>query len=223
MKSNHYLLLGLILLATACSSDQEPKIYGSFFVRYMEQGRQMKAHANFYEGDTLASARPKTWTGGVAFLGSSMDARDLQGSGIRYVAERQMDFLTECVFRFTDEKGKMQELKMDACSMSQVGFKQPASKQAGLIFSYSGEKLKAGESIVFLLTDEQNQTKTLQFQGPQSSNEIVLTSDMAASVPLGKLQAYAVRTRKTEFKQGRFDHLMESEYYTKATAVEVTP
>jgi hypothetical protein len=223
MKFNQYLILGLVLLAAACSSDQEPKIYGSFFVRYMEQGRQIKAHANFYEGDTLATARPKTWTGGVAFLGSSMDARDLQGSGIRYVAERQMDFLSKCVFRFTDEKGKMQEVRMDACSMSQAEFKQPASKQAGLIFSYSGEKLKAGESIVFLLTDEQNQTKTLQFQGPQSSNEIVLTTDMAASVPLGKLQAYAVRTRKTELKQGRFDYLLESEYYTKATAIEVNP
>lgn len=223
MKSNLYFLLGVLLLAAACSSDQQPKIYGSFFVRYMEQGRHTRAHANFYEGDTLATASPKTWTGGVAFMGSSMDARDLRGSGIRYVAERQMDFMSEYVFRFNDEKGKMQEVKMNAISMEKAGFKEPVSKKAGLIFTYSGEKLKAGERIVLLLTDEQNQTQTLEFQGPQSSNDIILSNDMAASVPVGKLQAYAVRTGKTEFQQGRFDYLLESEYYTKATTVEVTP
>lgn len=223
MKLNFYLFLGCILLAAACSSDQQPKIYGSFFVRYMEQSRQIIAHASFYEGDTLATARPKIWTGGVAFLGSSMDARNLQGSGIRYVAERQMDFMSDCVFRFTDDKGKMQEIKMKAGSMAKAGFKEPVSKQSGLVFTYSGEKLKAGERIVLLLTDEQNQTQTLEFQGPQSSNDIVLSNDMATSVPLGKLQAYAVRTGKTELQQGRFDYLLESEYYTRTVVVEVKP
>lgn len=223
MKSNLCLLFSLFFLASACSSDQAPKVYGSLFVRYMEQNRIINAHATFYEGDTLATARPKTWAGGVSFLGSSMDMRDLQASGMRYVTERQMDFIPEYVFRFTDEKGKMQEVKMAAGSLAEVGFKEPVSKQAGLVFFYSGEQLKAGESIVFLLTDEQNQTQTLSFYGPLPSNEVVLTSDMAATVPLGKLQAYAVRTGKTEIRQGRFDYLLESEYYTRAVFVEVQP
>lgn len=223
MKFNLYLLLGVLLFAAACSSDQQPKIYGSFFVRYMEEERQIKAHANFYEGDTLAAARPKIWTGGVSFLGSSMDVRDLQGSGMRYTAERQMDFMSEYMFRFTDEKGKMQEIKMNAGSMAKAGFKEPVSKQAGLVFTYSGEKLKASESIVILLTDEQNQTQTIEFQGPQSSNDIILSNDTAASIPPGKWQMYAVRTGKTEMKQGRFDYLLESEYYTRTVVVEVNP
>ncbi len=224
MKYSAIAITAILFTALACrSGDSGPAIYGSFFVRYMESGRQLKANASFFEGDTLATARPKVWDGGVAFLGSAMDVRDLAGTELRYVAERQIDFLEEYAFRFSDDRGKIQELKAVVNRIDNLAFKAPASKQSGLIFTHGGPPLEKGENLILLISVPSGQTRTISLNGPQPGNEIILPADDAALLPAGKLQWYAVRRKKLEFKEGRFDYAVETEYYTAQTEVEVMP
>lgn len=224
MKYSAIAITVLFFAALACRSGESgPAIYGSFFIRYAEGGGQVKAIASFFEGDTIATATPKTWEGGVSFLGSAMESRNPIGAGLRYMTDRQVDFLNEFPFRFTDDTGKAHEVRIALDKLESPAFKAPASKQSGLIFTHGGPQLEAGESIVLLITDAANATRSITLYGPQRGNEIILPAADAAQLPAGKLQWYAVRRKQQERKEGRFDYSIETEYYTAPAELEILP
>jgi hypothetical protein len=217
------LFFGLLSLLGCSNRGNDNAIYGSFLVRYMEQGNQIKATASFFEGDTLRTARPKAWEGGVSFLGSAMKMRNMVDSEFRYTSERNIDFLNEYTFRFNDERGQPQEVDIRMEAAKSPSFKSPASKSSGLVLSYEGSPLQAGESMVVLLTDEQNQTYSFMVQGPQNSQTVILSSRDVVSLPEGKLMMYLVRSQKKEMSKGRFDYAVDMEYYSATTTVEILP
>ncbi len=217
---------GLLILSgcqSGLGSKKQSNVYGSFFIRYMESDRWIQANASFYEGDTIATAAPRTWEGGVSFLGSAMDARQLPGGDIRYIADRQIDFISDYAFRFTDDGSKLREVVTVVSPLSGLGFRAPASKQSGLVLTYSGTPLDAWESMVVLLSNEQGQTHTLNISGPQRNAEIVLTANEVSPLTAGKWQLYAVRKRARTYEEDHFDFTVETEYYTMTTEVEILP
>ena len=91
------MFFGLLSMLGCSNRGNDSAIYGSFLVRYMEQGNQIKATASFFEGDTLRTARPKAWEGGVSFLGSAMKMRNMVDSEFRYTTERNIDFMNDAI------------------------------------------------------------------------------------------------------------------------------
>jgi len=220
----YLLFLVVSLVCWGCANKgNERAIYGSFMVRYMEPGNQVKATASFFEGDTLRTARPKAWDGGVSFLGSAMRMRNMMDSEIRYTTERNIAFLEEYSFRFNDERGKQQAVNVRMYPAGSPGFQLPASKAAGLVLNYQGEALQAGENLVVLLTDEQNQSYSFMVQGPQASSTIRLDDREVAGLPVGQYTLYLVRSQKKEEKTGRFDFAVDLEYYSATSTVEILP
>ncbi|MBX2927634.1 MAG: hypothetical protein KF852_07345 [Saprospiraceae bacterium] len=220
-----YTLIIVVGAFSACqlAGNKQPAVYGSFLIRYMEQGSQINARASFFEGDTLATAQPKTWEGGVAFIGSAMELRNMTGSEQRYSAERQLDFLDNYNFRFTDDRGKVRELKAAFNPIGDIGFKSPVSKQSGLVFAHSGAPLAAGETLVLLMTDVSGQSRSITIAGPQRGNEIILPATDVAALRPGALQMYALRKSASASRDGKFEYSVEMEYYTKAVSIDLLP
>lgn len=220
-----YTLIMVVGAFSACqfAGSKQPAVYGSFLIRYMERGSQINARASFFEGDTLATARPKTWEGGVAFIGSAMELRNMAGSEQRYSAERQLDFLENYNFRFTDDRGKVREVKATFNAIGDIGFKSPVSKQSGLVFMHGGAPLAIGETLVLLITDISGQSRSITIAGPQRVSEIILASTDVAALQPGTLQMYALRKSASASRDGKFEYSVEMEYYTKAVSIDLLP
>ncbi len=220
-----FLALSIVLGFSSCNSVDKGQsaVYGSFFIRYMEEGGWLQSNVSFFEGDTIASARPKIWKGGVSLLGSAMDARRLPGDEIRYITDRQIDFITDYTFRFSDDQAALREVKTNIQPVNPMSIKAPASKSAGLIFEHGGKSLESGESIVILLSDELGQTFTIEVNGPQPGNSIVWNGGQVERIPPGTFQWYAVRKNQKQFKDGYMDFSIETEYYSKPVSVEILP
>jgi hypothetical protein len=208
---------------SACQKENKGKsaVYGSFFIRYMEDGNWLQSNVSFYEGDTIATAKPKTWKGGVSLLGSAMDARNLPGDEIRYITDRQIDFITDYTFRFSEDNANLREVKTNIQPISPLKFKAPASKSAGLILEHGGTPMESGESIVVLLTDSTGQTYTIELSGPQRSSSLVLNSGQVENIPAGTYEWYGVRKKQRQYKEEYLDYSVETEYYAKAVKVEI--
>jgi hypothetical protein len=217
------LIIASFFSACQFSADKQPAVYGSFLVRYMEQDSQVSARASFFEGDTLATARPKTWDGGVAFIGSAMELRSMAGAEWRYSTERQLDFMDNYNFRFTDDHGKVREVKAAFNRIGDIGFKSPVSKQSGLVFTHSGALLAAGETLILLITDASGQSRSITFSGPQRANQFILSSADVAALQPGALQMYALRKNTSDSREGKFDYSVEMEFYTQTVTVELLP
>lgn len=220
-----FLALATVLVFSSCSSGDKDQsaVYGSFFIRYMEEGNWLQSNVSFYEGDTIASAKPKMWKGGLSLLGSAMDARQLPRDEIRYIADRQIDFITDYTFRFSDDQASLREVKTNIQPVTPMRLKAPASKRAGLIFEHGGKPLESGESIVVLLSDEQGQTYSIEVNGPQSGNSLVWTAGQVENIPPGIFQWYAVRKNQKQYQDGYMDFSVETEYYSIPMEVEILP
>lgn len=225
MRSRLFIAVWAVCILTGCSlvSSKRPNVYGSLVVRYIDSEQRLQAYANYYEGDTLATAHPKAWPGGVSMLGSAMESRTLPNGEVRYSAERRMDFVEDVTFRFADESKKQREIRVALKRVDNLALNAPASISSGLTLTYKGLPLAAGETLVLIFTDVQGYTYTSEVAGPLRSNEVLLPArDIAAMIP-GRYQVYAVRKRSSEEKDGRFTHHLEVEFYSRTAEVEITP
>ncbi len=214
---------GCVLTSCSLVSSKHPDVYGSLVVRYIDSEQRLQAYANYYEGDSLATARPKAWPGGVSILGSAMESRTLPNGEVRYSTERRMDFVENVSLRFTDELQKQHETRLVLKRLDDLALKTPASISSGLVLTYKGSPLTAGETLVLIFTDAQGYSYTSEVAGPLQRNEILLPArDVATMIP-GQYQVYAVRKRSANEKDGRFTHHLEVEFYSRTATVEIQP
>jgi hypothetical protein len=222
-----YLLFGL-LFTLACREEEKPaarpRLFADFFVRYLEEEGQIKAHASFAEGDSLKTALPKTFQGGVAFLGSGMQPRQLSDNSVRYVYNASTSggsFPGSFPFRFKDDEGKQQEFALRMAPVEDFSINGDISKSKGMNLTVKGELLSADESFVLLFSDEENRASTITIAGPSNSMEHYFPPENLINLRPGKGRLYLVR-KKTEIREESNRRVVSNtEFYSRTIDIEV--
>lgn len=220
-----FLIIGTLLLIANCRSDdaanERPSLQAGLFVRYLAPERQLKGQASFMRADTAASAQPLRLPGGVAFMGSGMQARELPGDLVRYTTTLTAAYPTPLRFSFTPENGGEQriiELSMSPLdSFAVVGI---PSLAAGITL-YLASGLQDDESLVCLFTAPDQQARTIIREGPLAAGELLLPPASLTHFTTGDYRLYLVKKQDRQFTQGDLSISSAIEYYTKEIGLTI--
>lgn len=209
----------------SCRQGEDPgedtPVYANLFVRYLQMEDELKVQASFREGDSLQTARPISIEGGVFFQGSSMPERNLQGQMIRYQLDRTGPYKGAFDFRLADEEGRRRSYSCRMTPVEDFRIDNPIRSDRGATLTVVNGRLEAGESLVLLFTDEQNQAASLTIEGPTDTGSYQLTPAQLQNWGPGAGQLYLVKKQTRDFQDGHYQVRTEVEYYTRTALIEV--
>ncbi|MCO6479762.1 MAG: hypothetical protein J5I94_24205 [Phaeodactylibacter sp.] len=222
-----YIIMAATAFLGACRDEaprEAPKhLFGEFFVRYLQAERELKAHASFFEGDTIETAVAKAFAGGASFQDTDMEARNLPGGTIRYTFEKAgMEYADTFRFRFRDDFGQRQEILAAMAPIDTFTIRDGrASRSAGMHLYARGGKLGRGESMVLLFNDENNKAATIMLTGPSAGEEYRIPAAKVETLSPGKNTLYLVKKKRVVERGDSLSTLADIEFYTNTIEVEV--
>ncbi len=221
----YFLLLLIAAAFFSCQSErpQEAPMYADFFVRYLEEEQQLKAHVSFYEGDTLTSSKPVIFDGDVTFQGNRMQPREIvKNQTFRYVYNGSDAYNRTFSFKFPKSGLGKQEYAVAMSPIEDFAVKNDAvSLSNGMVLELKGEPLLANESLVLLFTGENNVSIAAEFAGPFDVAELNVPAVQLFGVEPGKNALYLVKKQTSTGRAGNVDCTASIEFYTKLIEVAV--
>lgn len=183
----------------------------------------MKAHASFFEGDTIQTAAPKAFAGGAAFEGNDMEPRNLPGGTIRYTFEQGGSAYADTFqFTFKDDYGLERKIPVAMAPIDSFAVEGAlASRSGGMSFYARGGKLERGESMILLFNDENNKASTIMLTGPSAGEEYRIPAAKVETLSPGKNTLYLVKKKRIAERGDSLSILADIEFYTNTIEVEV--
>lgn len=225
MKSTPLLLVCSLCLVTALFSclprekEAGPTLFGNLYVRYLQDGKEIKAEASFFEGDSVQLATPVSILGGVSFQGSGMESRNIQDKLIRYQYQNVGDYPSSFIFQAQDHNGAPSSFQLEMAPVSSFSF--PDSIRRSQEFSLDIQPAPGpGESMAILFTDAAGKASLVEVPAP-ISQKITLSPGQLAALTPGLNQVYLVKKQHSAIQKGRFDVQCQVEYYTEVKEVEI--
>lgn len=219
------LIVFLILLVQSCEQQESPinppTVFEDYFIRYIAPDQAVKAQAIFAKGDSLKNARPLSFAGGVAFIGSGMSMRQINDNLIRYSVDRQIEYANEFRFSYKSEDGTVNTFNTGMTPIEDFFLKSNLSKANGMDIVINGGLLTKDESLVFIFSDVNSVAASHTLTGPTKNIEFHLSPDQIQKLSPGPGKLYLVKkTSKNETIENREIHV-EIEYYTKDIEIEI--
>lgn len=194
---------------------EAPLQYADLFVRYLAAEQELKAQAHFAATDSVEITETLQFPGGVAFLGSNMEARP-----IRYTTTRTLDFVSPLRFTFRPEKeAEAVTLSLDFDPITDFEVTQ-ASLADGIRLQLN-EPLAADELLVLFFTDSTQRARTIERLGPSESRQIFVPAPAFVDYPAGPYQLYLVKHKEQTRTEPGFRAHWVVEYYTEQQAVSL--
>lgn len=221
---SHFLLLGLAL--TSCTSseiaDTSPTIFEQYYVRFLQTEQQIKATASFFEGDSLATANPKTFFGGVSFLGSGMEAKTLPNNIARYTTTRnRITYPERFRFGYKNDTGELQDFNVELEPIDDFFLQDSILLNQDVLVTVNGGQLASDEQLVFLFNDSKNRATSISFDGPRESIEYSLSAPQLQSLNMGKGEFYLVKKKLYREEIGIRKIEANVEFYSLSKPIEV--
>ena len=218
-------LFVVVLIFGGCNSyepsNASPFLLSEYFVRYLQSQKQIKAHASFFEGDSLATVHPKTFFGGVSFQGSGMVPKDLAGKATRYTLTRKGEYEGKFQFRYKNDENEDQAHVIEMSPIEEFLLQGDISKSNGMTLIVRGGLLEKKESLILLFSDDQNRASTVTVQGPSNSIEHFIPPTNLANLSLGTGKLYLVKKKEEIVEKGRQRTISVIEFYSNTIDVEV--
>jgi hypothetical protein len=190
-------LLGSCANPTAVQ-EQGPKIFEQYYIRYLQAERQLKAQATFFEGDSLLSATPKTFFGGVSFLGSGMKPRTLPGNTIRYTTTRnRLAYPERFRFGYKNDAGDLVDYKLELKPIDNFFLKDSIRLGQAATIVVNGGALDQNETLVFLFNDQEQKATSITVEGPTTEIEYLLPAEQLQQLAVGTGELYLVKKQVT--------------------------
>lgn len=228
VKKISIFLTVLILLLSWCfsckftkkESIQTDALQIDYYVRYLQSGKQLKAEISFAEVDSIQKIMPKKMSE-VLFQNLALDGKKLPKK-YRY------ELTTETVekehysftYRLDSRLSSTQEIIITPIADFSIK-KDKVSLNAGTKVKVMGKPLQENESIILLISDENNKTSTLKIDTLSTNKEIVVQPEQLNSLKLGKGTIYLVRRQITKEKSNHVQLTGLTEYYTTAKNIEI--
>ncbi|MCB9287366.1 MAG: hypothetical protein H6560_08625 [Lewinellaceae bacterium] len=225
-----YFMIALIIAGSLLYGCREPReqeaptpLFAEFYVRYLQAERELKAHASFFEGDSIQAATPKAFAEGAAFQGNSMEPRTLPGGTLRYTFEQPGTYADTFRFSFRDDLGRGRQVLVAMAPIDSFAVTGgQASKSSGMALYARGGKLERGESMILLFNDEKNQAATIMLTGPSAGENYRIPAAKVEKLSSGKNTLYLVKKKRATQKEDGLSALTDIEFYTNTIEVEVT-
>jgi len=226
MKSLHLFLLLSTLLVIGCQTDPKPKqaepiIFSSYYVRYMEPERELKAEATFRQGDSQQNAQAKQFNS-VTFNNKEMVFKELSANNKRYIFNASMDFSSDDLqFGFINDAGQKESQPFSFSPITKLSVQGTINKSKGAAISWEGGPLTAEESVVCLFDNAANKSTSLIIKGPSNGSQINIPPEKMNGLTPGTAELYLVRKKRIRKESGKRISFAQMEYYTKTIEVVV--
>lgn len=225
MRREYFLILFTFFAATACQQNVKQKskpLTVDLYVRYLQPERQYKAEAVIYEGDSLATARTRSFPGGVIFMNQGLNARQLGENNLRHAITFIADYEANAAFRFRDDNNMDHVVPVNMTAIADFKATSPLKREGVLHMSLEDKLLQQNEALVLLLTDSHNQAYSVTLNGPSVSNDYDVPLSAFGAVSPGKADLYLVKKQihNAPTQDGLNIHSL-FEYYTKSAALVI--
>ncbi len=220
------LLLAVIFLVNSCKSDKPtekaPHFFADYYVRYLEAEHQIKAHAAFYEGDSVRTARPLQWTSTVRFQGDPMNPRELPPNTIRYIYNGEGDYAKDgFTFQYQDLTNKNRKQVLQMSPIEDFSIDEAASQAKGMHLNIKSAPFKENESLILFFTNvSNNKVYSLEYQGIIDLSLTVAPGELEGISP-GKQALYLIKKQTNTFQEDNMDVTSSVEFYTKTVEIQV--
>lgn len=221
-----FIAICLIGLSTACRNveltNTEPFLFEEYYIRFLQAERELKAQATYYEGDSLETATPKTFFGGVSFLGSGMKARSLPNNITRYSTTRdRITYPERFRFGYKNDSGELIDYNLEMAPIGSYSIPDTINKRSPITISIENSPLEADESIVILINDSANKASTFSYKGPMDNTSFILSQQQLAALAIGKAEVYLVKKQVTAKKNNHRKIQSTIEFYSASQIIEV--
>lgn len=206
-----------------CHAGEEakgPKTFGNLYVRYLQDGNQIKAEASFFEGDSAHLAQPISIPGGVSFLGNGMESRDIQGKLIRYQYENTIPYPGEFSFKALDENGNVHEFAAKMPPVTDFLIPDTISKSQGATLELQPAPASDKEQLALLFSDAEGKAYLIEIPAP-IGQKIPITPTHLARLNPGTYQLYLVKKQNTFVQQEAYRVHFDVEFYTRVKGVMI--
>ena len=214
-----FVLFSAIGCQTA-EKTQGPTIFGNLYVRYLQDGGQVKAEASFFEGDSAHTAQPVSVPGGVSFQGSGMESRNIQDKLIRYQYENSIAYSGEFTFQVQDEAGKVHRFAASMPPVDSFYLPETISKSKGTTLELQPAPASQNEELAILFTDAAGKASLLEIK-PPISKKVALTPTHLGKLSPGAYQIYLVKKQRTFIEREGYKVYFDLEFYTGVKEVVV--
>ncbi len=223
MKKTAVILL--LVLTASCTQTTTPKqptrYYAEFFVRYLAAEKQYKAEATFARGDSLAGAVPVELGNTVSFAGRPLRLRQLSEGLFRYDLTFDDVYQSTTTFSFQLPDQAPGEHQVNLTPILDFSVSGPATIDGGFTLETTGGELQADESLVVLISDQNNKAHTVLFAGPRQSGAYRIPGAELQSLARGRGSVYLVKKKDYTEQKGRQVVHTELEYYTGVAELEI--
>jgi hypothetical protein len=217
-------LLPLILLALlSCRSERAergPNLFGNLYVRYLQEGSELKAQASFFEGDSAHRAAPKSISGGVTFQGGGMEKRNIQDKIIRYQYEGEALYPKQFRFQAQDDDGRAQEFTLEMDPIASFSIPDTIYNNVGATLELEPAFQADLEELVLLFTDSEGKASIVEIKAPVES-KVALSPAQLSRLSPGPNQLYLVKKQNTSLSKGAWRITGEVEFYSNLREVFV--
>lgn len=214
-----FLIFNLLLIG--CQS-QEPKtearLFGNLYIRYLEDGQEIKAEVTLFTGDSMPVAQAYEPTGGLQFMGSAMRSRSFNEQLIRYQYENRMEAPQEYWFKFNGPNGQEIRIADPIYPVDYFTITDPLSISQGGFLTITPDRVTDHQQIVILLSNEEGLARSLELNGPLQAAEFAIPKKELAALSPGQWEYYIVKKNYSRPSEGL---QLLTEYYTKPQTITI--
>ncbi|WP_020536689.1 hypothetical protein [Lewinella cohaerens] len=213
-----FVVLGSSL--TGCGAEQavedQPQLEANFYVRYVAENQELRGQASFFKEDSTTLSFP----GGVAFMGSGTQQKQLPGNLLRYEGKMRVPFQTPSRFTFTmPGHDTPSEVKLSMTGINQFTINS-ASVSEGLRLTIN-DKLAADESLLLLFTDPNEEVRTIVRPGPFERTDLFIPADAVALFTPGAYRIYLVKSKQLKGEIPGLTYEASIEFYSNEKEFEL--
>ena len=215
-----YLLLfsGTLLGCQSAEQENNRQFFGNLYVRYLEDGQEIKSEVTLFTGDSMAVAKAFEPEGGIQFLGSAMQSRNFNEQLTRYQFENRIPAPASYRFKFQDPEGNEVRVETPVHKIDFFSLTDPLSRSTGGTISLTPEQLGENQQILILLSNEEGLARTLELTGPAKISELSFPEKQLEELSPGKWEYYIVKKSYSRPQEGL---QLLTEYYTKTQTLEI--
>ncbi len=230
MQHKHHILY--LLLAISCfACEQKPKkfvdpemvdLIADFYLKYEKQKETLSGNASIEAGDFREHGVPAKLNGSMKLNNIPFKEKKVKRKYLKYNAAQKVPIPEEYHIEIQLDNGKSTEIKLPLNPIDDFYLsKSRFSDNESIVVSWSGPKLKEGETILVYFEDSEGNKKPWRINGPTEKKKIYIPNDIIYTLQGGKGIAYLTRRIKYKKIHEWLDYQITTEFYTKEVPFEL--
>ncbi len=220
------LLLFVIISLPACQNNTppkkqvEPEYLSSFYLRYLEDTRDLRAEVYCKSLDSLQGAAIQL-TQPPKFQGKEMRGIKVPGFGHRYQSTDKQDFQADYSFEVKLANGQVVKPAINTEALK-YRINLPVSKSKGFSIEWEGKPLIEEERLLVIVSTTKGENTTMTRLGPSTLSGTRILPEQLKDLSTGKAELFIVKKKQIDLPKATPGSLL-LEYYTGTQEIDIVP